>query len=105
MTWSKFNQGSTIGARGSEGGMIMDDQEHDLGARITLERACRQVPFAITCGIYGAVVLTVYVNSEAEASRLTTEIRRELDRILRFSQSADANAVRIEISTFVQRYQ
>ena len=52
--WRPFSDGATIGHRGSEEGVILRDEEHDSGARITLERDCSHgVPFAITCGIYG----------------------------------------------------
>lgn len=104
MTWQQFNKGSTIGARGSEDGIIVADEEHELGARLTLERGCRRIPFAITCAVYGAMVHTVYSTSEAAASSLMAEMKGELERILELRQSAEANAVQAAISEFVQRY-
>ena len=53
MVWRAFENGATIGQRGSEDGVILRDEEHDAGARLTLERDCSHgVPFAMTCGIY-----------------------------------------------------
>lgn len=48
--WYSFDEGRSIGLRGTEEGVIIRDDEHPEGARITLERDGR-TPFAITCGI------------------------------------------------------
>lgn len=66
MDWQPFENGATIGQRGSEDGVVVRDDEHKLGARITLEQECRHAPFAITCGIYGWMFHTRYVSSRAE---------------------------------------
>lgn len=66
--WRPFEDGATVGRRGSEDGIIHRDEEHDAGARITLERGCSHgVPFAVTCGIYGWFFHTRLLGSEAEA--------------------------------------
>jgi hypothetical protein len=66
--WRPFDDGVTIGQRGSEGGVIVRDEEHDAGARVTLERDCSNgIPFAVTCGIYGWFVHTRILDSEAAA--------------------------------------
>jgi len=67
MEWAPFDTGSTVGQRGSEDGTILRDEEHELGARITLERDTRHTPFAITCGIYGWMFHTRFLGPEAEA--------------------------------------
>ena len=51
----------TVGQRGTEEGVIVRDEQHDGGARITLERDCRNIPFAVTCAIQGWFVHTQYV--------------------------------------------
>jgi hypothetical protein len=69
MGWQPFDNGATIGQRGSEGGVILRDEEHELGARITLERDCSHgVPFAVTCGIYRWFFHTRFLGSEVEAA-------------------------------------
>lgn len=66
--WRPFKDGATVGRQGSELGMILRDEEHNAGARITLERGCANgVPFAVTCGIYGWFFHTRLVGSEVEA--------------------------------------
>src|SRR5262249_53589230 len=67
MGWGPFDGGATVGQRGSEDGAIVRDDEHDLGARITLERGCAHCPVAVTCGIYGWFFHTRFLGSEAEA--------------------------------------
>ncbi len=79
--WRSFDNGVTVGQLGSEGGIIVRDEEHEAGARITLERNCsRGVPFSVTCGIYGWFFHTRLVGSEAEAEFL--EMRDGLAVIL-----------------------
>jgi hypothetical protein len=66
-SWSAFEDGATLGSRGSESGVILLDDEYDAAARITLERATSVAPFAITCGVYGRLMHTRYFSAEAEA--------------------------------------
>lgn len=62
-----YEEGATLGERGSENGIIIRDDEHEQGARITLEREARHAPFVITCGVYGWMLHTRFFGSEAEA--------------------------------------
>jgi hypothetical protein len=66
-SWRPFEDGATLGLPGSEEGIVVRDEEHFLGARITLERAASVAPFAITCGIYGWMMHTCFLDSEPEA--------------------------------------
>ena len=53
MNWSTYvNENGLPDVAGSDGGIIVADEEHPLGARITLERASDDSAFSITCGIY-----------------------------------------------------
>lgn len=65
--WHPSEEGATLGQVGSEEGIVVRDEEHSLGARITLERDARIAPFAITCGVYGWGMHTRFFSSEAEA--------------------------------------
>lgn len=77
MTWAPFaNPDASI--RGSEGGVIIRDDEHDLGARITLERDAATSPFAITCGVYGWMVHTAFFANEQEALQAYEAMRDDL---------------------------
>ena len=68
LDWYTFNRGATLGTEGSERGVIVTDEEHALGARLTLERGTQTAPFAITCGVYGWLVHTRFFPSETEAN-------------------------------------
>ncbi|HLY80003.1 MAG TPA: hypothetical protein VKQ70_11545 [Caulobacteraceae bacterium] len=70
--WRPYDEGRTIGARGSERGVIVADEEHEAGTRITLEKrrafpGSKQPPFAITCGVYGGMMHTRFFRDEAGA--------------------------------------
>ncbi len=56
--WIPFDNSKTIGTKGSEGGKIIEDLENIDGARITLEKDCGNIPFAVTLGIYGLMFHT-----------------------------------------------
>jgi hypothetical protein len=86
--WRPFGEGATVGRGGSEDGIILRDEEHDAGARITLERGCAYgVPFAVTCGVYGWFFHTRLLGSEAEAKFLA--MREGLSAILDIIPRAD----------------
>ena len=67
-TWHLSEDGATLGQAGSEEGIVVRDEEHSLGARITLEREASIAPFAITCGIYGCMMHTRFFLLESEAT-------------------------------------
>jgi hypothetical protein len=80
--WLRYDDGSSIGEAGSEGGVILRDDEYQGGARITLERG-RAIPsFAITCGAYGWMVHTRFFSSEAEAEREYAAMLPELAALM-----------------------
>jgi hypothetical protein len=68
--------------RGSEGGRIVRDEEHVLGARITLEKECEIAPYAITCGIYGWMMHTCYLSEEDKAVEQYEAMKAELSDLL-----------------------
>jgi hypothetical protein len=103
-----FNDGSTIGLRGSEAGIILLDEEHSAGARVTLER-CDRAPFAITCSLYGNMVHTVFVCSEQEGLDTFHAIKANLEKLIAIWPENDAPADQMSrfyagISDFVQRF-
>jgi len=107
--WRPFDNAATIGQLGSERGVIIRDEEHDAGARITLERGCSNAPFSVTCGIYGCFFHTRFLGMEAETEFQV--MRDELERILRIiprvdDVEADAKmtAACEAISNFVLRF-
>jgi|SRR5271154_1540433 len=60
MDWELFDGGP----RGSEGGVVVADEEYRGSCRITLERdASSRIAAAITCGIYGWMMHTRFFSN------------------------------------------
>lgn len=94
--WHKFQDGSSIGREGSEGGVIVLDEEHADGARITVERG-GHAPWSITCGVYGSMVHTRLFTDRVEAMAEVDPMKRGLGAIL--SEDDDGR-----FSEFVARF-
>ncbi len=89
-SWSPFDDGATLGLPGSEEGTVVRDEEHLLGARITLERAASVAPFSITCGIYGWMMHTRFFDSEAEAEEQYDLMKQSLSALLEAAERTAA---------------
>ena len=79
--WIAFEGGATIGTIGSEQGLILRDEENQLGARITLERDGHH-PYGITCGIYGLFVHTAFASNAIEAADKYNAMKSRLAELL-----------------------
>jgi hypothetical protein len=104
--WYPFDNGSTLGQKGSENGTILRDEEHPLGARITLERDGSIAPLAITCGIYGWMVHTRFFSQEAVASSQFGQMRNALADLLEKALEGDGGGQVLMdgVSAFVARF-
>jgi hypothetical protein len=111
MGWNAFDDGKSIGTSGSEGGAVQRDEEHDLGARITLEEGGSIAPWSITCGIYGWMFHTRFFGSEAEGNREFEVMKVGLEDVLRIIPLKDdatqekMSAVSTAIEAFVKRFE
>ena len=76
--WRAFDEGTSLGERGSEGGSIVLDEEHDEGARITVEEG-GYTPWSITCGIYGWMVHTRFFAERSQAMAEVEPMKRALE--------------------------
>jgi len=89
--WIAYDNGKTIGTVGSENGKILKDEEHDKGAHITLEQDCGNIPYAITCGIYGLMCHTTYASNYEEAEKKYENMKNDLQAALeKYSDNQDA---------------
>lgn len=111
MSWAALENGATVGSRGSENGVIVIDEEHSIGARITLERDGAIAPFSITCGIYGWMFHTRFLSTLAAAEADFRDMKNALDVILLGIPSEGdpdvnvrMNAVSDAIAEFVDRF-
>ncbi len=81
--WQPFNHHGKIGrVKGSEGGYIVYDEEHEEGARITLEKDSSAAPWSITCGIYGWMVHTRFFGDRKEAENKIEPMKAAMEKIL-----------------------
>ena len=109
--WQPFDSGKTLSTTGSENGVILIDEEHLLGARITLERDTAIAPFAITCGIYGWMMHTRFFADRTEAFAQLESMKNALAEILEAiplesdpQKREKMHAVFEAIGAFVERY-
>jgi hypothetical protein len=109
--WQSFAKGRTIGKSGSEAGVILLDEEHAEGARITLECDGRIAQFAITCGIFGWMVHTRFFANEEDARLAYEDTKQALDIIIQsipFKSDPDYDtkmkAATRAIGEFVEHY-
>jgi hypothetical protein len=110
--WYPFQEGSTIGQSGSEDGVVVrDEEEHPLGARVTLEGNTPTAPFTITCGIYGWMFHTRFFSAKAEADAEYESMRDALASILDVVPEASEaeeeekmNRVHHAITAFLEKF-
>jgi len=106
--WSELSN-AFPGGIGSEGGIVRLDQEHSLGARITLEEGGTVAPWSITCGIYGQMFHTRFFASEDDARKqfalMQTAIAHILDLTCMTSADEDVDVmVSDAIDAFVRDF-
>ena len=82
LDWADFDQGKTIGTKGSESGTIILDIENSQGARICLEKECGNIPFAITLGIYGLLFHTHFESDSEAAKEYVIASKFKINKIL-----------------------
>jgi hypothetical protein len=105
-SWQAYEGGKTIGDVGSENGIIIMDEEVEGLSRITLERNADNIPFAITCAIYGWLVHTVFFSTEREAQETYIVMKRDLEFIAHIVDTQDDFAPIVEAAEkFVDKYQ
>ncbi len=111
MGWAAFDDGNSLGTSGSEGGTIRRDEEHDLGARITLEEGGSVAPWSITCGIYGWMFHTRFFGSEENGNHEFDQMKIGLEDVLRIiplkddASTEQLSFVTTAIEAFVKQFE
>ena len=96
-TWATFDDGRSIGKVNSEGFVILRDDEHEQGARITLKHGASHI--SISCGIFGKMDHTWFFKTVSDAEREYYPIKRELWKIVgKIKETKDQFQMWIEIS-------
>ncbi|BFP43217.1 hypothetical protein FGF1_40620 [Flavobacteriaceae bacterium GF1] len=80
--WKTFEDGTTIGTIGSEGGKIIKDEENTFGARVTLEGKGSVAPASITLGIYGLMFHTDFFGSIEEGMDCLELFKARIEKLI-----------------------
>ena len=91
LDWSDFEGGKTIGTKGSESGTIIQDIENSNGARVTLEKECGNIPFAITLGIYGLMFHTHFESDKNKAIEYVERKKNQINKVFELYDSTEEN--------------
>ena len=102
--WNPYNRGRSIGVKGSEGSVIVRDEEHPLGARMTIKQGKDYV--SVSCNIAGKIDHTRFFKEMRAADREYTVMQKEMEKVLSAISSVKAADIKVweAISTFVARF-
>ena len=95
--WISYENGLTIGKKGSENGIIICDEEYLESCRITLEKT-NPIPYSITCGIYGFMCHTAFAKTKREAKEKYECMKGELKDFI------DAETDEITATSWVENF-
>lgn len=102
--WQPYNRGRSIGMKGSENSKIVRDEEHPLGARMTIKQGQDYV--SVSCNIAGKIDHTRFFNKMSAAEREYKIMQTELAKVIGAISSAKAADIKVweAISGFVARF-
>lgn len=102
--WFVYDEGSTIGSMGAEGGVVLRDEEHESGARVTLKRGSNYV--SVSCSIYGWMDHTRFFGTVIEAQREYVLMKPPLANMVENILAAGKSDLKMweAIAEFVRRF-
>lgn len=102
--WINYKNGSTIGTTSAEGAVILRDEEHERGGRVTLKQG--ETFVSVSCHIYGKIDHTRFFNSVPEAQRDFIVMKNVLGSILDDILGTGADEIKVweAIADFVRRF-
>jgi hypothetical protein len=102
--WSAYDEGQSIGSVGAEGGVILRDEEHEAGARVTLKHGDSYI--SVSCNVYGWMDHTRFFSSITEAQREYLLMRASLGNMVENILSAGKSDLKMweAIAEFVRRF-
>lgn len=103
-SWDFYNKGVTIGTTTSEGALILSDESHAAGARITLKRGNSYV--SVSLHIKGWMDHTRFFTTDADAQREYRAMRKAVLNVLNIINTEDVSEIKVweAISDFVRRF-
>jgi hypothetical protein len=102
--WQPYNRGRSIGVKGSEGSRIVRDEEHPLGARMTIKQGQGYV--SVSCSISGKIDHTRFFREMKAAEQEYSTMQNEMTKVIQAISSARAADIKVweAISGFVARF-
>ena len=102
--WFAYEDGDSIGRVGAEGSIILRDEEHQGGARITLKRGTNYV--SVSCSVYGWMDHTRFFGTVIEAQREYLLMKPSLSNMVENILSAGGSDLKMweAIADFVRRF-
>ncbi|CAG0955066.1 hypothetical protein ANAEL_00290 [Anaerolineales bacterium] len=102
--WFAYDGGGSIGTVSAEGGVILRDEEHAAGARLTLKRASNYV--SVSCSISGWMDHTRFFGTVTEAQREYLLMKPLLAHMVENILSAGESDLKMweAIADFVRRF-
>lgn len=102
--WLPYDNGDSIGKVSAEGGVILRDEEHARGGRVTLKQG--KTFISVSCHIYGWMDHTRFFYSLGEAQREYIIMRTLLGSMIENILSAGADEIKMweAIANFVRKY-
>jgi hypothetical protein len=102
--WHKYNEGKSINMGMAEDDVILRDDEHQLGARITLKRA--KDFLSISGHVYGWVDHTRFFTTISEAEREYVAMKKALGTVMNVIEETDSKEIKVweAISEFIRRF-
>ena len=103
-SWFPYNDGITIGAKGPEGDVILMDEAHPIGARLTIKEGVQYV--SVSCNIYNWMNQTRFFGTVGEAKREFPIMEDALLEIIDLLAAREINKIKVweAISNFVRRF-
>jgi hypothetical protein len=102
--WHKYDEGRSINKISKEGGVILRDDEHELGARITLKRGKDFV--SVSGHIYGWTDHTRFFVNLPDAEREYEAMKNALGDVVNVIEAVGSKDIKVweAISEFVRRF-
>ena len=102
--WAAYENGKSIGKVSSEGGVILRDEEHPEGARITLKQGRDYV--SVACNVYGWMDHTRFFGTVMEGQREYLNMKASMSDMMDIISESHSNSIKVweAIAIFVRRF-
>ena len=103
-SWIPYHDGITVGTKGPQGDVILLDEVHPDGARMTIKRGTKYI--SVSCNINNWINHTRFFDKVRDAKREFTVMKISILEVTELLKTPDVNQIKIweAISNFVRRF-